>query len=517
MKQLSGTDSLFLRMESGNQYMHVAGLGIYDPSSAPDGKVRFKDVLRFFESRLDALPVFRRRLVRVPLRLDRPYWIEDPHIDVEFHVRHIALPAPGDWRQLCIQVARIHARPLDRSKPLWEAYVIEGLDNIEGLPTGSFALYIKFHHCAVDGEAGTEILKAIHSWTAEDFSEPERAGTRYKDRAPSTVELYARAFAHNAHRVPQLAKFSAQTLARLVAVSGVSLADIGNTLPVAGLPKAAQLLQSLRKPPATRFAGKVSSHSVVEVVGLPMAGFRTIRQHLPDATINDIFMATVGGALREYLESKGELPDETLTCMLPMSFRGPDKTTDVGNQIGMAIAPLHTEIHDPVARLLAIKRGAAKAKAMASAMGRDLAARLFEVLPTSASEVITKRLVLPQMSIVVSNVRGPDAPLYMAGARLVNFAPVSIPFDGLGLNVTGFSYNGMLWICATACRDMMPDPGVFADFLRANFTALATAAQRAASHKEMPKVAANAMRASNDRRTEQRKSRRRTARTTPAR
>ena len=163
MKQLSGTDSLFLRMERGNQYMHVAGLGIYDPSTAPDGKVRFKDVLRFFESRLDALPVFRRRLVRVPLRLDRPYWIEDPHIDVEFHVRHIALPAPGDWRQLCIQVARIHARPLDRSKPLWEAYVIEGLDNIEGLPTGSFALYIKFHHCAVDGEAGTEILKAIHS------------------------------------------------------------------------------------------------------------------------------------------------------------------------------------------------------------------------------------------------------------------------------------------------------------------------------------------------------------------
>ena len=120
------------------------------------------------------------------------------------------------------------------------------------------------------------------------------------------------------------------------------------------------------------------------------------------------------------------------------------------------------------------------------------------------------------MSIVVSNVRGPDAPLFMAGARLVNFAPVSIPFDGLGLNVTGFSYNGMLWICATACRDMMPDPGVFADCLRANFTALATAAQRAASHKEMPKVAANAMRASNDRRTEQRKSRRRTARTTRA-
>ncbi len=185
MRQLSGTDSLFLRMERGNQYMHVAGLGIYDPSTAPEGKVRFKDVLNFFQTRLETLPVFRRRLVSAPFDLDRPYWIEEPDIDVEFHVRHIALPAPGDWRQLCIQVARIHARPLDRSKPLWEAYVIEGLDQIEGLPRGSFALYFKVHHCAVDGEAGTELLKAIHSLTAEDFSEPVAAQTRYRDREPS--------------------------------------------------------------------------------------------------------------------------------------------------------------------------------------------------------------------------------------------------------------------------------------------------------------------------------------------
>ena len=177
MRQLSGTDSLFLRLERGNQYMHVAGLGIYDPSTAPDGKVRFKDVLRFFEARLDSLPLFRRRLVTVPLGLDRPYWIEDPDIDIEFHVRHIALPHPGDWRQLCIQVARIHSRPLDRSKPLWEAYVIEGLDNIPGLPSGSFALYLKIHHCAVDGEAGTELIRAIHSTLADDFSEPVRQGS----------------------------------------------------------------------------------------------------------------------------------------------------------------------------------------------------------------------------------------------------------------------------------------------------------------------------------------------------
>src|SRR5690606_21100612 len=126
MKQLSGSDAMFLQAEHGNNHMHVASLCIYDQSTAPGGGVRFKDILRFFTGRLQQFPSFRRRLVNVPLALDRPYWLEDAGFDVEFHVRHIALPQPGDWRQLCIQVARIHSRPLDRSKPLWEAYVIEG-------------------------------------------------------------------------------------------------------------------------------------------------------------------------------------------------------------------------------------------------------------------------------------------------------------------------------------------------------------------------------------------------------
>ena len=166
--------------------------------------------------------------------------------------------------------------------------------------------------------------------------------------------------------------------------------------------------------------------------------------------------------------------------MVPMSFRGPDKAADLGNQIGMAVMPLHTELHDPIDRLQEIRRGAAKAKAFSGVVGRDLAARLFEVLPDAASELATRRLVLPQMSIVVSNVRGPDVPLFMAGARLVSFAPVSIAFDGLGLNVTGFSYHGTLWICAVACRDMLPDPAFFAECLRESFADLERAAAAAA-------------------------------------
>jgi hypothetical protein len=143
MKQRSGTEDLFLAQETGNQRAHLAGLGIYDPSTAPGGKVRFKDVLEFFTSRLDKSAIFRRRRARAHFDLDRPYWIDEKDIDIEYQVRHIALPRPGDWRQLMIQVARIHARPLGLTRPAWEAYIIEGLDNIRDLPPGSFALYIK--------------------------------------------------------------------------------------------------------------------------------------------------------------------------------------------------------------------------------------------------------------------------------------------------------------------------------------------------------------------------------------
>ena len=472
MKQLSGLDNVFLQLERGNQHMHVAGLAIYDPGSAAEGRVRFKDVLRFFEARLDASPIFRRRLVTVPVAADRPYWVEDAVIDVEFHVRHIALPQPGDWRQLCIQVARIHSRPLDRSKPLWEAYVIEGLDNIPGLPRGSFALYVKFHHCALDGEAGTEIVKAIHSLTP-DAAEAGTVAPRMRDRDPSTVELCARAVANNLGRLPLLTRLAAESGARAAKLGRSALSSRA-----AGDGAGAPDLRSLvRRAPVTRFSGRVSAHRVVESVGLPLAAMRAVRAAVEGATLNDVFLATVGGALNLYLDSKGELPGQSMTAMVPMTLRGADKSADAGNQIGLAVMRLHTEIADPVERLRAIRAGAGEAKALSEDLGKDLAKQVFEVIPTFAATALTRNLMVPQMNVVVSNVRGPDVPLYMAGARLVSFSPISIAIDGLGLNVTAFSYHGVMWVCTVACRDMLPDPAFFADCLRRSFQALEDAAR----------------------------------------
>ena len=477
MKQLSGMDNMFLHLEHGNQYLHVAGLGIYDPSTAPGGFVRFKDILKFFESRLDSAPVFRRRLVTVPFDLDRPYWIEDEHVDVEFHVRHVALPAPGDWRQLCIQVARIHSRPLDRSKPLWEAYVIEGLDNIPGIPPGSFAFYTKFHHAAIDGEGGTEVLKAIHTSSPEAAAEPPGTRSRVRDREPLPAELYARAFMNNLQRVPRVARFSFKTARRLAGLGAGYMGQLSQMLQEAGIPSVETVKSKVRRPPVTRFSAKVSAHRVVELVRLPLADMRRIRQKVEGSTINDIFLATVGGTLNRYLGAKGELPDRTMTAQVPMTLRSSDKGGDKGNQIGVAVMPLHSEIADPIERMAAIAAGAGKAKAMVSAVGKDLTQHVYDLLPAAASELFTTKVMLPTMNIVASNVRGPDLPIYMAGAQMVAFAPVSIALDGLGLNVTGFSYHGTMWVCAVACREMMPDPGFFADCMREAFGDLVVAAE----------------------------------------
>jgi diacylglycerol O-acyltransferase / wax synthase len=491
MKHLSGIDSLFLTMDHGNQLMQVAALGIYDPSTAPGGALRFKSILDFFESRMKQIKVFRRRLVEAPWGLDRPYWVDDNDVDIEYHVRHIALPQPGDWRQLMIQVARLHSRSLDKTKPLWEAYIIEGLDNIPGIAPGSFALYIKFHHAAVDGEAGVEILHAIHSLSSTPDIDREESGGRLAiitDRAPTGVELCARAVAHRARQLLDGSRLVAgfgkrATQAGVDVLSGGKILDLGRRFlagrlgmadVAAGIARAYD--KTLHLPPRTRFAGRISAHRVVDSVGYSLADCKKIRQHVAAVTINDIFLAATGGALRKYLALKGELPGTSLNAMMPLSIRGEHAGRDTGNQVGVAVVPLGTDIDDPLARLLAVHRAANRGKSVSAALGKDLPARLVDVLPAVVVEQVTRNALVPLVNVTVSNVRGPDHSLYMAGAKLQMFMPLSIIIDGIGLNLTGLSYNGTLWVCFVSCRKMLPDPAVFVKCLNESFAELLAAA-----------------------------------------
>lgn len=472
MKQLSGTDSYFLYGERGNSYLHVATLAIYDPATTPGGKVRFRDILKHFGERLHVSPLLTHRLAEVPYGLDRAYWVEEPAVDIEFHVRHIALPQPGDWRQLMIQVARIHSRPLDRSRPLWEAYVIEGLDRIPGLARGAFAIFTKFHHASVDGMAAVRVFHDLHSTTPR--GRPSRRTPRTESMpAASPAVLDASVLSHGLGRVVALSKLTAVAAGRAVGiVAREATRRLRGDLP--GRNQTAALL-TFRKAPPTRFNAPISANRVVTAVEIPLAAMKPVRAAVVGATVNDIFLAVASGALRRYLARRKELPKRSLIGGMPISLRS---DAGAGGNAATAVpVALCTDVAEPLARLRAVCRATSEAKRNAEAMGLDFTPALIDAMPAVVTDLVLRGIALPGLNVAVSNVRGPDAPLYLAGARLVRLYPVSAIADGQGLNLTAVSFDGVLAMTAVACRNMLPDPEFFADCLRASFTELTEAAK----------------------------------------
>lgn len=469
MEQLSGADYGSIILERGNTFGHVAALTIYDPSTAPDGAVRFKDILTHFYQRLHLHPIFRRRLIEAPLGIDRPYWFEEPEIDVEFHIRHIALPHPGDWRQLMIQLARLHARPLDRSRPLWELYVIEGLDGIPGLQPGCFAIFFKFHHASVDGLAVLHLIGELHAKASHRETSRETVSAIYADHEPSTLDLAVHTVTHLAQRAVGWAEFSKDTLGRVANITGKILAQRLN--PGRG---EAIALPTTRRAPVTRFNHKISPHRVVDAVGLPLDVIKTLRQRIAGVSINDVFLAVSGGAMRKYLTLKKELPSQSLRALMPISLRAGG--ADGGNNVTGVAVSICSDIADPIERLKAAHEASRKAIRDADLLGRDAAKKLIDVAPGFVADFFMRHILLPQVNTTVSNVRGPDGPLYMAGARLMRLYPVSMPADFAGLNHTAVSYDGYLWVGIVACREMLPDPATYTQCFRDAFNETLAAA-----------------------------------------
>jgi len=452
MKQLSGTDNIFLFQEQKNVFNHVAMMMIFDVSTAPEGKVRFKDILKHFDDRMYLHPIFRRRLANAPFGIDRPYWVADKDIDVEYHIRHIALPEPGDWRQLMIQVARLHSRPLDRSRPLWEAYIIEGLDNIPKLPKGSFAMFMKFHHASVDGMAGLHLASQLLSLTSSTDAPSSEQRTIYVDRDPSSVEFVSRAVSNGISRVLQAGKLSARLASKAIEIGSEQLlSQKGSSNPDEQL--------SFPKAPPTRFDTEVSAHRVFDGFGMPLSRIKRVREKVPGATLNDIFLAVAGGAVRKYLKAKKELPEESLLALMPMSLRS--DASAGGNSVGAATVRVCSDIEDPLERLLAAHHSAKAGKYQAEKLGSDLVSKLLDTVPSFVGDLLMNKVLMPSLNMTVSNVRGPDVPLYLAGAKAMCFYPVSIPTNGAGLNITGVSYNRVMWLGMVSCREMVPDPGFF--------------------------------------------------------
>jgi diacylglycerol O-acyltransferase len=257
VQQLSWTDDMMLRAETPSTPLQIQLLLIYDPSTAPSGKVTFKGILEELDARLHLADVFRRRLTKLPGGLHRPYWVDDPSFDLEYHVRHIGLPQPGDWRQLCIQVARLHARQIDLRRPPWEITVIEGLNSVPGVPKGSFAMALKLHHCAVDGIASVQMIAALHDLAADS---PRPAGPDSPWRPgplPSTADLLARtainASLHPLRAGTVLASSAPKAVRGLAALPGKLVGGVASRVAGGNVPSFA---------PKTRFNQTVSPHRV---------------------------------------------------------------------------------------------------------------------------------------------------------------------------------------------------------------------------------------------------------------
>ncbi len=468
MQQLSGMDASFLYSETPNAHMAGAGLSIYDPSTAPGGRVTFKGILEYIEQRLHAAKTFRRRLVRVPFDLDHPYWIEDPDFDLEFHVRHIALPKPGDWRQLCIQAARLIARPLDLERPLWEFYVVEGLDRVEDVPPGSFAIVSKIHHAAIDGMAGMEMTSAIHELHPDTPPTPPDSEWR-PDTMPSSQRLLAQAAVNNTLRPMHFARVMGRTIP---AVGRMQRQMRGN-------PRNSPLLPV----PRTRWSGPVSAHRVIDGCRFSLDDMRRMKRAAEGATINDVVLTVVGGALREYLLDHGELPNESLVAMAPISVRSPGEASAAGNRVSAMMVTLGTEIAEPLVRLEAVRESTHRSKEFAEAIGARTLIDYAQLMPgglvglgarTSARLSLANRM-RPIFNTTVTNMPGPQDPLYMAGARLVALYGIGMIVEGMGLIHPVMSYCGDITISFTSCREMLPDPAHYASCIRNSFDDLAKA------------------------------------------
>ncbi len=473
MRQLQGMDSSFVAMESPNSPMHIGSLLIYNPATAPSGFVRFKDILQFFESRMQLSKTMRQRLVRVPFDLDYPYWIEDPNFDLEYHVRHVALPKPGDWRQLCIQAARIHSRPIDLTRPPWEFTVIEGLDNVRNFPKGCWAFVTKVHHSAIDGMSGIDLMEALHT-LAPNTPPPNAPDTWKPEKIPGPAELLGKSYFNAILNPLKQVQVAAQ------AVPGVANA-------IKGLVSRDFKLTSDYVPPRTRFNRSISPHRVVEGRSFNLGEFKSIRALSPKAKVNDVALAIIGGALHKYLTSKDDLPKGTMTAMAPISVRSEGEKGDMGNQVAAMIAPLGTHIEDPAERLAYVFGQTSNSKAMTNALGARTMTEVSKVNPLlymALGAQLFSRVSLAHRAMpfntVVTNVPGPPVHIYSASSRMESMALSLICLtDGLGLAHVVQSYVDEAIISFTACRDILPDPDFYAECLQDSFDEMLAAAKAA--------------------------------------
>lgn len=486
MQQLSGLDNSFLIMEAGGQLGHVGSLSFFDPEGLHGRS--FKDALHAtVESRLHLLGPYRRRLVEVPLDLDRPFWIEDPDFDLDFHLRHIAVPPPGDDHQVSELISRIHSRALDRSKPLWEIYVIEGLEN------GRVALYSKIHHCTIDGVSGAQMTQVLLDRNPEGDDIPRPTEPWHPDEIPSTGEMVARGVAGVVSQPGRVARTVYRT-ARALWESNEALGAAARSIGLDRLPLAGGLLRQ-RGPevdadripqtpaPRTSFNHSITAHRRFAFFSMSLPRFKEVKRAL-GVTLNDVVMGVSSAALRNYLLERGELPEGPLIAMVPVSVRSESEKNQYANRVTSILGELATDEADPILRIQRINRTMTRSKRMQQALPATVLTDWTEIatplILAQAARIAARTKILdrlnPPFNVIISNVPGPRESLYCGGAEMETYFPVSAVAEGQGLNITVISYRDHLDFGLIACRELVPDVWKFKELFAAGLEELEKAA-----------------------------------------
>ena len=478
MRQLTGLDATFLHMENSNQFGHVAGLSVFarpdDPDYEPYASWRTQ-----LERRLHLLPPLRRRLREVPLGLDHPYWIDDPNFDLDFHVRHTAVPPPGRDDQLATTVSRLVARPLDRRRPLWLSYVIEGLSDER------FAVLTIVHHAAVDGASGVDLLTLMLDHQPEPEEVPPPTEPWHGEPIPGDLEMVARGTLGLARKPGRALLLGARTVAEFGrATRNPALVHAANefrhslrgplgTVLNLGRDRGeerdhAPTLPSGR-PPRTPFNDAIGPHRKLAIGSTSLDAVKAIKSTYR-ATVNDVVIAACAGGLRTWLELHEALPNDPLVALVPVSVRTGEETDRWTNRVSMLTAVLPTDEPDPVKRIARVHEAMSQSKELFRALPAERLTDAAEFPPPAVfarAMRLSARLRLGSRlspgNLVISNVPGPREPLYAAGAKLEHYYPVSVITEGQGLNITVHSYLDRLDFGLVSSPELMPDVDALLD------------------------------------------------------
>ncbi len=460
--RLSAQDRSFLDLESPSTHMHVAGVFVFEGETlrGPEGGIDIDRLREYIASRLYRIPRYRQRIEHIPIER-HPIWVDDDRFNLHYHIRHTALPPPGDERQLKRLCGRIVSQQLDRGKPLWEIWVVEGLERER------FALVTKTHHCMVDGISGSDLLQVLLEPTPEKDFEP--AAPWLPRRPPGSLRLLRDSALRHLEAPGQLAR-AAREFAAEPESAGVGLRQAADWLRDAAL-------RTLRPASPTPFNEAIGPHRRFDWLAMDLAWPKQIKREL-GGTLNDVVLAAVAGAVRRFLVrrgfSQGRLATLDFRSFCPVSVRTREQHGTLGNRVSSMIAPLPVAECDPRERLRAVSRVMGDLKQSRQALGADVLTSVSEwTAPTLVSVAMRLAFRNRASNLVVTNVPGPQIPLHLLGARMVEAYPVAPLFEGQGLSIALFSYAGGLYWGFNADWDLFPDLHEFVRAVEESFRELA--------------------------------------------